>query len=110
MDFFLIASSAAPGAASSTDSFVHHVHFSVKTFDTKFSHPCLKLVDTLRLGATWPAYNKALTATNVPHEGYIYPDAVHGFNCDAPPERYNKAAADLAWQRTIDWLNKYVRG
>jgi carboxymethylenebutenolidase len=59
---------------------------------------------------TWPAYDKALTAANVPHEGYIYPNAVHGFNCDATPERYNKAAADLAWQRTIDWFNKYVRG
>ena len=62
-----------------------------------------------RLAATWPAFDKALTAINVPHEGYIYPDAVHGFNCDATPERYNKAAADLAWQRTIDWFNKYVR-
>jgi carboxymethylenebutenolidase len=63
-----------------------------------------------RLVSTWPAYDKALTAANVPHEGYIYPGAVHGFNCDATPERYNKAAADLAWQRTVDWFNKYVRG
>jgi carboxymethylenebutenolidase len=62
-----------------------------------------------RLASTWPAYDKSLTAANVPHEGYIYPGAVHGFNCDATPERYNKAAADLAWQRTIDWFNKYVR-
>ena len=62
-----------------------------------------------RLAATWPAYDTALKAANVPHEGYIYPDAVHGFNCDATPERYNKAAADLAWQRTIDWFNKYAR-
>jgi carboxymethylenebutenolidase len=62
-----------------------------------------------RLASTWPAYDKALTAINVPHEGYIYPGAVHGFNCDATPERYNKAAADLAWQRTIGWFNKYVR-
>jgi carboxymethylenebutenolidase len=62
-----------------------------------------------RLASTWPAYDMALTAANVPHEGYIYPGAVHGFNCDATPERYNKAAADLAWQRTIDWFNKYVR-
>ena len=62
-----------------------------------------------RLAATWPAYDKALTAINVPHEGYIYAGAVHGFNCDATPERYNKAAADLAWQRTIDWFNKYLR-
>ena len=51
----------------------------------------------------------ALKAANVQHEGFIYPGAVHGFNCDATPERYNKAAADLAWQRTIDWFNKYVR-
>ena len=62
-----------------------------------------------RLAATWPAYDAALKDAKVPHEGYIYPGAVHGFNCDATPERYNKAAADLAWQRTIDWFNKYVR-
>jgi len=62
-----------------------------------------------RLAATWPAYDKALTEINVPHEGYIYAGAVHGFNCDATPERYNKAAADLAWQRTLGWFNKYVR-
>ncbi len=62
-----------------------------------------------RLAATWPAYDAELKAINVPHEGYIYPGAVHGFNCDATPERYNKAAADLAWTRTIDWFNKYSR-
>ena len=61
------------------------------------------------LAAGWPAYDKALTAAGVPHEGYIYPNCVHGFNCDATPERYNKAAADLAFQRTIDWFNKYTR-
>lgn len=63
-----------------------------------------------RLAATWPDYDQGLKQASVPHEGYIYPNAVHGFNCDATPERYNKAAADLAWQRTIDWFNKYVRG
>ena len=62
-----------------------------------------------QLAASWPAYDTALKAANVPHEGHIYPGAVHGFNCDATPERYNKAAADLAWQRTIEWFNKYVR-
>ncbi|HEY2015621.1 MAG TPA: dienelactone hydrolase family protein [Bryobacteraceae bacterium] len=62
-----------------------------------------------RLAATWPAYDLALKEANVPHDGYIYPGAVHGFNCDATPERYNKSAADLAWQRTVDWFNKYVR-
>ena len=63
-----------------------------------------------RLAEAWPAYDAALKAAGVTHEGYVYPAAVHGFNNDATPERYNKAAADLAWQRTIDWFNKHVRG
>jgi dienelactone hydrolase len=28
---------------------------------------------------------------------------------DATPERYNKAAAQQAWTRTIEWFNQYVR-
>ena len=63
-----------------------------------------------RLAEAWPAYETALKAVGAPHEGHIYPGAVHGFNNDATPERYNKAAADQAWQRTIEWFDKYVRG
>ena len=63
-----------------------------------------------RLAGSWPEYDKALKAAGVPHEGYIYPGAVHGFNNDATPARYNVEAAKLAWQRTIDWFNKYLRG
>ena len=63
-----------------------------------------------RLVQAWPAYDKAMTAAGVPHEGYVYPNAVHGFNNDATPQRYNKEAADLAWSRTVAWFNKYVRG
>jgi carboxymethylenebutenolidase len=60
------------------------------------------------LAATWPAYDAALTAAKVPHEGYIYAGAQHGFHNDTTP-RYDEAAAKLAWQRTLAWLNKYVR-
>lgn len=63
-----------------------------------------------RLVQAWPQYEAALEAAGVTYEGYIYPDAGHGFNNDATPARYNKAAAELAWKRTIDWFNKYVRG
>ena len=63
-----------------------------------------------RLVEAWPAYDAALTAANVTHEGHIYPNAVHGFFNDATPERYSEAAATEAWTRTIDWFNKYVRG
>ncbi len=63
-----------------------------------------------RTAGTWPAYDKALTSAGVPHEGHIYPNAVHGFFNDATPERYNEAAATEAWTRAIAWFNKYVRG
>jgi carboxymethylenebutenolidase len=62
-----------------------------------------------RLAQAWPAYDKALTAAHVPHEGHIYPGAVHGFFNDATPERYNRAAATDAWARMVDWFNKYLR-
>lgn len=63
-----------------------------------------------RLVEAWPAYEAALRANNVTHEGHIYPNALHGFFNDATPERYNEAAATEAWTRTIDWFNRYVRG
>src|SRR5262245_4659280 len=63
-----------------------------------------------RLAMTWPDYDKQLAAAGVPPEGHIYEGAVHGFNNDATPERYNKAAADASWKSTVDWFNKYVRG
>src|SRR5512145_2977105 len=63
-----------------------------------------------RLVAAWPEYENALKAAKVSYEGHIYPGAVHGFNNDATPQRYNKAAADEAWKRTVAWFNKYVRG
>jgi carboxymethylenebutenolidase len=62
-----------------------------------------------RLVDAWPEYDAAMKSAGVTHEGYIYPNAVHGFNNDATPQRYNKAAADEAWKRTIAWFNKYVR-
>ena len=63
-----------------------------------------------RLAEAWPAYDEALTAANVTHEGHLYPNSVHGFFNDATPERYNEATATEAWTRTIDWFNTYVRG
>jgi carboxymethylenebutenolidase len=63
-----------------------------------------------RLVQAWPAYEAALKAAGVKYEGHIYPGAGHGFNNDATPARYNKAAADQAWKRTIEWFNQYVRG
>jgi carboxymethylenebutenolidase len=61
-----------------------------------------------RITAGWPAFDTALTEAKVPHEGHIYKGANHGFHNDTTP-RYDEAAAKEAWQRTLDWFNKYLR-
>jgi carboxymethylenebutenolidase len=61
-----------------------------------------------RINAGWPAYEAALKAANVPHTMHMYPGTQHGFNNDTTP-RYDEAAAKLAWQRTIEFFNKYLR-
>ena len=63
-----------------------------------------------RLVQAWPAYEKALKAANVPHQGNIFKGAVHGFFNDATPERYDAAAAAEAWTSMVGWFNKYLRG
>lgn len=62
-----------------------------------------------RLTGGWPAYEEALKAAKVTHEGYVYEGANHGFHNDTTP-RYDEAAAKLSWQRTIDFFNKHLRG
>ncbi|MEO7193166.1 MAG: dienelactone hydrolase family protein [Vicinamibacterales bacterium] len=56
-----------------------------------------------------PAFEAALKANNKVFTTYIYEGAGHGFHNDTTP-RYDEAAAKLAWQRTLDFFNKYVRG
>jgi carboxymethylenebutenolidase len=56
----------------------------------------------------WPAFDAELTKAGVPHEGHIYKAANHGFHNDTTP-RYDEAAAKEAWQRTLDWFNKYLK-
>ena len=47
------------------------------------------------------AYEAALAANNKKYTIYIYPGTQHAFNNDTGAARYNKAAADLAWSRTL---------
>ncbi|HFQ8226768.1 TPA: YghX family hydrolase [Citrobacter freundii] len=55
----------------------------------------------------WPAYEAALKENNKVYEAYIYPGVNHGFHNDSTP-RYDQAAAELAWQRTLAWFEKYL--
>jgi carboxymethylenebutenolidase len=61
-----------------------------------------------RINAGWPAYEAALKANKVPYTAYIYKGTNHGFHNDTTP-RYDKAAAILAWDRTIAFLNTTVK-
>ncbi len=62
-----------------------------------------------RITAGWPAYEEALKANHVTYAGYVYEGAQHGFHNDTTP-RYDEAAAKLAWQRTLDFFTKNLRG
>lgn len=62
-----------------------------------------------RLTSGWPAYEEALKANHATYTAYIYEGANHGFHNDTTP-RYDEAAAKLAWQRTLDHFNKYLKG
>jgi carboxymethylenebutenolidase len=61
-----------------------------------------------RVNSGWPAYEEALKANHVSYTAYMYEGANHGFHNDTTP-RYDEAAAKLAWQRTLDFFNKYLR-
>ena len=61
-----------------------------------------------RITEGWKAFDEALTAAGVPHEGHIYKAANHGFHNDTTP-RYDEAAAKEAWQHTLNWFNKYLK-
>ena len=56
----------------------------------------------------WPAYEAALKANHIEYTVYIYPNVNHGFHNDTTP-RYDKAAAELAWQRTIDFFSEKLK-
>jgi len=62
-----------------------------------------------RLNARWPEFETALKTNNVRYEMHMYPGTEHGFHNDTTP-RYDEAAAKLAWQRTVDFFNKTLRG
>jgi carboxymethylenebutenolidase len=62
-----------------------------------------------RINASWPAYEAALKAAGLKYEAFHYPGTQHGFNNDTTP-RYDPAAAKLAWQRTVAFFGRTLRG
>lgn len=56
----------------------------------------------------WPAYEKALKENHKEYTAFMYANANHGFHNDTTP-RYDKEAAQLAWQRTIDFFGQKLK-
>jgi carboxymethylenebutenolidase len=60
-----------------------------------------------RIDAGWPAYEAALKAAGVRYTAYFYDGVNHGFNNDTTP-RFDEDAAALAWQRTLEFFDRYL--
>jgi carboxymethylenebutenolidase len=54
------------------------------------------------------AFGEALTKAGVTFEAYVYDGANHGFHNNSTP-RFDEAAANLSWERTLAWFNTYLR-
>ncbi len=63
-----------------------------------------------RIDAGIDDYRKALEANQVDYTIYMYEGVNHAFNNDTNAARYDKAAAELAWSRTIDFLKRHLTG
>ncbi len=61
-----------------------------------------------RINAGIDAYKAALEKDGKTFELHVYDGVNHAFNNDTSAARYDKAAADLAWSRTVAFLKKYL--
>ena len=63
-----------------------------------------------RVAATGVPWVAALKAAGKDVTAYTYDGVDHAFNNDTSAERYNKPAADLAWERTVAFLHQHLDG
>lgn len=58
-----------------------------------------------RVNEGWPDYEAKLKELDKAYEVHFYPEANHGFHNNTTP-RFDEAAADLAWKRTIAFFKE----
>ncbi|MFN3159316.1 MAG: dienelactone hydrolase family protein [Rubinisphaera brasiliensis] len=61
-----------------------------------------------RILAGAPAFEAEMKKQGKEFKAYVYPGVNHGFHNDTTP-RFDKAAAKLAWDRTIEFFNKNLK-
>jgi carboxymethylenebutenolidase len=62
-----------------------------------------------RINQGIPAFEEALKKNNKEYQIFMYEGASHAFNNDSNAERYNEAAAKLAWSRTIAFFKEKLK-
>jgi carboxymethylenebutenolidase len=62
-----------------------------------------------RINAGIPAYEAALKSAGVSYTKFVYEGTQHAFHNDTAGARYNREAAELAWRRTIQFLNAALK-
>jgi carboxymethylenebutenolidase len=65
--------------------------------------------DDARVNKGIPAFEAALKKASVHYKLYMYEGVKHAFHDDTRADRYNKEAAELAWQRTISFLKEKLK-
>lgn len=61
-----------------------------------------------RVNASWPDFEQGLKKSGVTYVHHDYEEVQHGFHNDTTP-RYDEAAAELAWQRTVEFFDKHLK-
>jgi carboxymethylenebutenolidase len=62
-----------------------------------------------RINVGIPAFEAALKAASVDYKMFMYEGTAHAFFNDTNPSRYNKEAAQLAWERTVAFLKEKLK-
>ena len=61
-----------------------------------------------RINATWPAFEAGLKAQGRVFQAFTYPGTQHGFHNNSTP-RFQQAAADLSWSRTLALFDRTLK-
>ncbi|NKI27595.1 dienelactone hydrolase family protein [Arenibacter sp. 6A1] len=61
-----------------------------------------------RVNEGWPAYETSLKQHQIEYTAYMYPKVHHGFHNDTTP-RYDREAAELAWERTLAFFREKLK-
>jgi len=61
-----------------------------------------------RVNASWPEFERGLKKAGIDYVHHDYEGVQHGFHNDTTP-RYDETAAELAWQRTVEFFNEHLK-